>query len=195
MKKTEIMELIPGQKEISPKTLSHPGEVLRSGGLVVFPTETVYGLGGNALDPAAAGRIYAAKGRPADNPLIIHIASPEDAEQYTYTTPLYYRLAEAFMPGPLTVILPARPGKDGNRGAPKRFRHPRHSRERRIFPFGFGDKPDTGRDRRRADKKERRERNACISSPGTRRVLRGRASPARPAQSQDANNRPKAHPA
>lgn len=109
MKKTEIMELIPGQKEISPETLSHPGEVLRSGGLVVFPTETVYGLGGNALDPAAAGRIYAAKGRPADNPLIIHIASPEDAEQYTYTTPLYYRLAEAFMPGPLTVILPARP--------------------------------------------------------------------------------------
>ena len=82
---------------------------LRRGGLVVFPTETVYGLGGDATDPRAAEKIYAAKGRPADNPLIIHIASPEEAEAYTVTSPLYYRLAEAFMPGPLTVILPAKP--------------------------------------------------------------------------------------
>lgn len=89
--------------------LAHPAEVIRAGGLVIFPTETVYGLGGNALDPEAAGKIYAAKGRPSDNPLIIHIAFFEEAERYTYTTPLYYRLAETFMPGPLTVILPARP--------------------------------------------------------------------------------------
>ncbi len=81
---------------------------LRRGALVVFPTETVYGLGGNATDPDAAGKIYAAKGRPADNPLIIHIAAPEEAEAYAVTSPLYYRLAAAFMPGPLTVILPVR---------------------------------------------------------------------------------------
>ena len=83
-------------------------EVIRSGGLVVFPTETVYGLGADATDPDAAERIYAAKGRPSDNPLIIHIADPEDAERYAVTSRLYYRLAEAFRPGPLTVILPVR---------------------------------------------------------------------------------------
>ncbi len=83
-------------------------EILRDGGLVVFPTETVYGLGGNGCDAEAAKRIYAAKGRPSDNPLIIHLASPEDAEKYAYTTPLYHRLARAFMPGPLTVILQKR---------------------------------------------------------------------------------------
>ena len=88
--------------------LLRAAEILRSGGLVVFPTETVYGLGGNGLDGRAAEKIYAAKGRPSDNPLIIHIAKPEEAEQYAVTHPLYYRLASAFMPGPLTVILPKR---------------------------------------------------------------------------------------
>ncbi len=82
---------------------------IREGGLVVFPTETVYGLGGDATDPRAAEKIYAAKGRPSDNPLIIHIASPADAEPYAVLCPLYERLAAAFMPGPLTVILPVRP--------------------------------------------------------------------------------------
>ena len=81
-------------------------QIIRDGGLVAFPTETVYGLGGNATDADAAQKIYAAKGRPSDNPLIIHIASPEDAELYAYTNELYYKLAKAFMPGPLTVILP-----------------------------------------------------------------------------------------
>ena len=80
--------------------------ILKSGGLVVFPTETVYGLGGDGTNAQAAQRIYAAKGRPSDNPLIIHIANPEDAEAYAHTNPTYYRLAKAFMPGPLTVILP-----------------------------------------------------------------------------------------
>lgn len=88
--------------------LRHAADVLRRGGLVVFPTETVYGLGGNALDAGAAKKIYAAKGRPSDNPLIIHVAEPEDAEAYAITNPTYYRLAKAFMPGPLTVILPRR---------------------------------------------------------------------------------------
>ena len=88
--------------------LHRGAELLRRGGLVVVPTETVYGLGGNGLDADAAKKIYAAKGRPSDNPLIIHIAKPADAEQYAVTNPVYYRLAKAFMPGPLTVILPKR---------------------------------------------------------------------------------------
>lgn len=83
-------------------------EIIRNGGLVVFPTETVYGLGGDATNADAAKKIYAAKGRPSDNPLIIHIAKPEDAEIYAHTSKLYYRLADAFMPGPLTVIMPKR---------------------------------------------------------------------------------------
>ena len=82
------------------------GELVASGRLVVFPTETVYGLGGDATDPEASKRIYAAKGRPSDNPLIVHIARPEDAEGYAVTCEAYYRLAAKFMPGPLTVILP-----------------------------------------------------------------------------------------
>ena len=86
--------------------------VIRAGGLVVFPTETVYGLGGNGLDAEASMKIYAAKGRPSDNPLIIHVAKPEDAYGYVLadeiTRPLYEALAKAFMPGPLTVILPKR---------------------------------------------------------------------------------------
>lgn len=82
------------------------GEILRSGGLVAFPTETVYGLGGNAFDPDAAEKIFKAKGRPGDNPLIVHVADPADAENIAYTSDVYYKLAEHFMPGPLTVILP-----------------------------------------------------------------------------------------
>ena len=80
-------------------------DILKNGGLVAFPTETVYGLGGDATDASAAKKIYAAKGRPSDNPLIIHVATPEDAERYAYTCPLYYKLAKSFMPGPITVIL------------------------------------------------------------------------------------------
>ncbi len=90
------------------ESLREAAEILRAGGLVVFPTETVYGLGGNGLDSDAAKKIYAAKGRPSDNPLILHLSRPEEAEQYAYTNELYYRLARAFMPGPLTVVLPKR---------------------------------------------------------------------------------------
>lgn len=79
--------------------------IIRAGGLVAFPTETVYGLGGNALMADAAKKIYAAKGRPSDNPLIIHLADAGEAEKYCITNPLYFRLAEAFTPGPLTMIL------------------------------------------------------------------------------------------
>ncbi len=86
--------------------LTRAAEILASGGLVAFPTETVYGLGGNALNADAAAHIYEAKGRPSDNPLIVHIAKPSDAEKYAYTNELYQKLADAFMPGPLTVVLP-----------------------------------------------------------------------------------------
>jgi L-threonylcarbamoyladenylate synthase len=81
---------------------------IRGGGLVVFPTETVYGLGADGTNADAATKIYEAKGRPSDNPLIIHIADPEDASLYAETGALYKTLAEAFMPGPLTVVMPAR---------------------------------------------------------------------------------------
>lgn len=101
---TEFIE----KNQINEKTLTHAGEILRSGGLVVFPTETVYGLGANALDKDAAEKIYAAKGRPSDNPLIVHIASPVDADKYALTSEEFDRLAKAFMPGPLTVIMPKR---------------------------------------------------------------------------------------
>ena len=102
--KTEIVKIDNPSDSMS--DISRAADILRGGGLVVFPTETVYGLGGNATDPSAASKIYTAKGRPSDNPLIIHIARPEDAEPYAVTNPNYYRLARAFMPGPLTVILP-----------------------------------------------------------------------------------------
>lgn len=84
------------------------GKILRDGGLVAFPTETVYGLGANALDCDAAAKIYAAKGRPSDNPLIVHLARVEDAEKYCYTSELFYKLAAAFMPGPITIVMKKR---------------------------------------------------------------------------------------
>ena len=88
--------------------LEEAAEIIRSGGLVVFPTETVYGLGADATNSDATAKIYAAKGRPSDNPLIIHIAEPGDVEAYAFANSTYYLLAEHFMPGPLTVVLPAK---------------------------------------------------------------------------------------
>ena len=87
--------------------IDRAGEILRRGGLVAFPTETVYGLGADALDAQAAAKIYAAKGRPSDNPLIIHIADWEAIDRIVSEIPENAkRLAEAFWPGPLTMILP-----------------------------------------------------------------------------------------
>ena len=108
--KTEIVKVAPDNDNItsSLSDITRAAEILKSGGLVVFPTETVYGLGGDATNPASAEKIFSAKGRPKDNPLIIHIENPEDAALYAKTTPLFYRLAEKFMPGPLTVILESR---------------------------------------------------------------------------------------
>jgi len=104
--KTEFVRL---SEETAEETFQRAGKILREGGLVAFPTETVYGLGANALDPDAAAKIYAAKGRPADNPLIVHVADPSEAEDFAVTTPAYYALAQRFMPGPLTVILDKKP--------------------------------------------------------------------------------------
>ncbi len=103
---TEIIKIDPNHIDKAEAALCRAAEHIRKGGLVVFPTETVYGLGGNGLDDTAAKRIYDAKGRPSDNPLIIHIAKPEDAARYAIPNETYLRLAKAFMPGPLTVILP-----------------------------------------------------------------------------------------
>lgn len=80
--------------------------MIREGGLVAFPTETVYGLGVSAFMGESVPKVFEAKGRPSDNPLIVHVAYPEDAETVAETNGLYYKLAERFMPGPLTVILP-----------------------------------------------------------------------------------------
>ncbi len=88
--------------------LNEAAQVIKTGGLVVFPTETVYGLGADATSSEAASKIYKAKGRPSDNPLIIHISKPEDATIYTYTNELYFKIAKAFMPGPITVVLPVK---------------------------------------------------------------------------------------
>ena len=93
-------------KNPSQNDIQKAAEMLKEGRLVVFPTETVYGLGASALDETAAAKIYAAKGRPSDNPLIIHLAKADDAEKYAEISPCYKKLAKLFMPGPLTVVLP-----------------------------------------------------------------------------------------
>jgi len=85
--------------------LSVAGEIIKRGGLVAFPTETVYGLGGDALNPESSRKIYVAKGRPSDNPLIIHIADWMDLNKIVREIPAAaVKLAEAFWPGPLTMI-------------------------------------------------------------------------------------------
>ena len=104
---TEIIKVSLEDTNFSDK-INKAADIIRQSGLVVFPTETVYGLGADATNSEAAKKIFRAKGRPSDNPLIIHIATPEDAEKYTYTNNLYYKLAKAFMPGPLTVVLKSR---------------------------------------------------------------------------------------
>ena len=85
-------------------------QILRSGGLVVFPTETVYGLGANALDPAAVRKIYELKGRPANSPLIVHVASVAQAKSLAAEwLPEADRLAQEYWPGPLTLVVPKKP--------------------------------------------------------------------------------------
>lgn len=92
--------------DIDGKGIAEAAELIRSGGLVAFPTETVYGLGANALEPEASRKIYAAKGRPSDNPLIVHIADFSDLERIAAEIPPQAEvLAKAFWPGPLTMVV------------------------------------------------------------------------------------------
>ncbi len=93
------------EKELDEAVIRRAGEIIRKGGLVAFPTETVYGLGGDAFSPDSARKIYVAKGRPSDNPLIVHIHKTESLRSLARDIPeAAYRLAEAFWPGPLTMI-------------------------------------------------------------------------------------------
>ena len=93
----------------APDTALVAADILKNGGLGAIPTETVYGLGANGLDEAAVAKIFEAKGRPQDNPLILHVADAADMEKFCHSIPkAAYALADAFWPGPLTLVLPAR---------------------------------------------------------------------------------------
>ncbi|MDQ7794185.1 MAG: L-threonylcarbamoyladenylate synthase [bacterium] len=102
---TRVLRVDPRQPD--PAALAEGGAVLRAGGLVAFPTETVYGLGADATNGEAVGRVFTAKDRPADNPLIVHVASPGDVPGLGRRGRL---LVEAFWPGPLSLVLPRWPG-------------------------------------------------------------------------------------
>ncbi len=92
---------------IDAEEIDRAAAIIRTGGLVVFPTETVYGLGANALDPVAVAKIFAAKGRPSTNPLIVHVANAEQIPPLVESWPIAAReLAEKFWPGPLTIVVP-----------------------------------------------------------------------------------------
>ena len=101
---TKIIKI--DQDNLDHKLMQEAGDLIAAGELVAFPTETVYGLGGDALDPEASKKIYSAKGRPSDNPLIVHISDFSDLERIAKTVPEDARkLSDAFWPGPLTMIV------------------------------------------------------------------------------------------
>ena len=101
---TELLKI--DRENFTDAYLAGAGEIIRNGGLVAFPTETVYGLGGNAFDPEAASKIYAAKGRPSDNPLIVHIWDMSGLDDVVSTVPdAAVKLAEKFWPGPMTLVM------------------------------------------------------------------------------------------
>ncbi|EPY2272225.1 L-threonylcarbamoyladenylate synthase [Clostridium sporogenes] len=102
--KTKVVRL--DENNIDEYVISKAGNILRQGGLVVFPTETVYGLGANALDKDAVKKIFEAKGRPQDNPLIVHISKVKDIEKLVEKIPpIAQKLMDKFWPGPMTIIL------------------------------------------------------------------------------------------
>ena len=101
---TKIIKI--DEENIDEALISQAGKIIKNGGLVAFPTETVYGLGGDALNRESSKKIYAAKGRPSDNPLIVHIADIKDMDAIVLkVTENAIKLAERFWPGPLTMIL------------------------------------------------------------------------------------------
>ncbi|MEX2140561.1 MAG: L-threonylcarbamoyladenylate synthase [Pirellulales bacterium] len=107
---TEVLSVNPSEPE--PDVIARAAKVLDQGGLVAFPTETVYGLGARAFDPVAVAKIFAAKGRPANNPLIVHFAAPpfDASSSDSFWPAAAQRLAARFWPGPLTLVLPKPPG-------------------------------------------------------------------------------------
>ena len=101
----ETVLSIIDEKNYDASVIEEAGRIIREGGLVAFPTETVYGLGGDALNPGASKKIYAAKGRPSDNPLIVHICCMEDLYRIAEdVNPAAVKMADKFWPGPLTMI-------------------------------------------------------------------------------------------
>ena len=100
-----ITRVLPADEE----SIRLGGEMIARGELVGFPTETVYGLGGDALNERAVRNIFAAKGRPADNPLIVHVAKAEEADELCFPTDLAKELMRAFWPGPLTLLMKKKP--------------------------------------------------------------------------------------
>ena len=101
---TRVVKIDPSN--IDENAIQEAATLIASGELVAFPTETVYGLGADALHPEASKKIYAAKGRPSDNPLIVHICKFEELESIAKLVPPQARkLADAFWPGPLTMIV------------------------------------------------------------------------------------------
>ena len=102
---TKIIKINP--YDIDNAALAQAGEILRGGGLVAFPTETVYGLGANALDNDAVEKIYSAKGRPSDNPLIVHVHDLAQLGEIVQVNDTAHKLIQAFWPGPLTLVLPS----------------------------------------------------------------------------------------
>lgn len=97
-------------KKIDNEKIAAAAELIKAGEVVAFPTETVYGLGANAFNDEAVKKIFAAKGRPSDNPLIVHVASIEQAETVAEISPLARTLMETFCPGPLSLVLPKKEG-------------------------------------------------------------------------------------
>lgn len=105
--KTEVLPAFAGEHELNTEAIKKAGELLRAGEVVAIPTETVYGLAANAYDGSAVSKIFKAKGRPQDNPLIVHIAKVETLSDLVAEVPkAAKKLAAAFWPGPLTMILP-----------------------------------------------------------------------------------------
>lgn len=120
-----------------PDAIQRAADVLRAGGLVAFPTETVYGLGANALDPAAVRRVFAAKGRPGTNPLIVHVVTPDQLATVAGTlSPAAVVLTSRFWPGPLTLVVPktpAVPAEVTGGGPTVAVRHPDHPVAARLI--------------------------------------------------------------